>query len=110
MVEQFQKDEKVRVGLTLTAGKAVIFAELYWNPGTMLQAEDRIHRIGQVDSVDIHYLVMSNTVDQYVWPQLLKKLTVLENLGIGTNELKHMRGTPVEAQRQGRLNDFIRKG
>ncbi|KAI5171257.1 SWI/SNF-related matrix-associated actin-dependent regulator of chromatin subfamily A-like protein 1 [Pancytospora epiphaga] len=119
LVDQYQGDDKIRMailsitacstGLTLTAGKAVIFAELYWNPGTMLQAEDRIHRIGQKDSVDIHYLVMSTTVDEYVWPQLLKKLTVLENLGIGKNELKDVRGASSTDQQQCRIDDFISK-
>lgn len=101
MCNSFQSDANVQVallsltaastGLTLTEGKMVIFAELYWNPGTMLQAEDRVHRIGQNTSVNIHYLVARRTIDELVWPHLLKKLNVLESLGIQTNQLKSVK-------------------
>ncbi len=33
----------------------------------LVQAEDRCHRIGQEDSVNVHYLVAPGTADDYIW-------------------------------------------
>lgn len=45
-------------GLNLTQAGTVVFAELYWVPGTIIQAEDRAHRMGtEYSTIDIHYLI-----------------------------------------------------
>lgn len=74
---KFQSDPLTRVallsvtaantGLTLTAATTVLFTELYWNPGQLVQAEDRAHRIGQCDSVNVHYLLAKGTTDDTLW-------------------------------------------
>ncbi|KJH43189.1 protein, SNF2 family [Dictyocaulus viviparus] len=42
------------VGLNLTGGNHLILTDLYWNPAIELQAEDRVHRIGQTKDVHVH--------------------------------------------------------
>jgi SWI/SNF-related matrix-associated actin-dependent regulator 1 of chromatin subfamily A len=76
-VKQFQTDDTCRIavlsitaagtGLTFTAANCVIFAELYWNPGHLRQAEDRAHRIGQKSSVTVQYLIGAGTIDEIIW-------------------------------------------
>ncbi|XP_009801772.1 uncharacterized protein LOC107770343 [Nicotiana tabacum] len=88
LVTDFQEKETIKaavlsikaggVGLTLTAASTVIFAELSWTPGDLIQAEDRAHRIGQVSSVNVCYLLANDTVDDIIWDVVQSKL---ENLG-----------------------------
>ena len=89
-VNRFQDDPKVRLavlslmaagtGLTLTASSTVVFGEMYWVPGVILQAEDRCHRISQTQPVTIYYLLGQETIDTYIHPVLDKKLKVLDNI------------------------------
>jgi len=60
-------------GLTLTASHRVVFAELYWVPAVIQQAEDRTHRIGQQHPVHITRIVANDTVDERVLRCLQKK-------------------------------------
>ncbi|GFO17797.1 swi/snf-related matrix-associated actin-dependent regulator of chromatin subfamily a-like protein 1 [Plakobranchus ocellatus] len=69
-------------GLNLSAANIVVFAELFWNPGILVQAEDRAHRIGQKDSVSVQYLVAQGTADDYIWPLVQGKLDVLGKAGL----------------------------
>ncbi|NXD78762.1 SMAL1 protein, partial [Halcyon senegalensis] len=70
------------MGLTLSAADLVVFAELFWNPGILIQAEDRAHRIGQTSSVNVHYLVAKGTADDYLWPMIQEKIRVLGEAGL----------------------------
>ena len=55
-------------GLTLTACSTLIFGELYWTSGQLLQSESRIHRIGQTETSDVRYtLLLRDTLDDHLF-------------------------------------------
>ncbi|KIH58178.1 helicase protein [Ancylostoma duodenale] len=98
LCQAFQEDPDVEVailsmtaagvGITLTAASVVVFAELHWNPGTLLQAEDRAHRVGQKDSVFVQYLIARNTADDFIWPLVQKKLDVLGQVSLSNDTFR----------------------
>jgi SNF2 family DNA or RNA helicase len=61
------------VGINLTTASYVIFAELDWSPAIHRQAEDRLHRIGQKNTVFAYYLVGNGTLDEHVADILVDK-------------------------------------
>lgn len=65
------------VGLTLTRASTVLFVDLDWTPGNNIQAEDRVHRIGQTaTSIQIVRMVSDHPLDLHV----LNLLSIKEEL------------------------------
>ncbi|KAG8520838.1 SWI/SNF-related matrix-associated actin-dependent regulator of chromatin subfamily A-like protein 1 [Galemys pyrenaicus] len=100
LCQQFQLSERhavavlsitaANMGLTLSSADLVVFAELFWNPGVLIQAEDRVHRIGQSSSVGIHYLMAKGTADDYLWPLIQEKIKVLGEAGLSDANFSEM--------------------
>lgn len=87
-VDVFQNDPKTRViigsigamgsGWTLTAASYVAFTELDWVPGNMSQAEDRLHRIGQTESILVQHLMLNGSFDGKMAKTIVSKQQVIE--------------------------------
>uniref|UniRef100_A0A0R0F7S3 SWI/SNF-related matrix-associated actin-dependent regulator of chromatin subfamily A-like protein 1 n=1 Tax=Glycine max TaxID=3847 RepID=A0A0R0F7S3_SOYBN len=121
LVTDFQEKDAIKaavlsikaggVGLTLTAASTVIFAELSWTPGDLIQAEDRAHRIGQVSSVNIYYLLANDTVDDIIWDVVQSKLENLGQMLDGhENVLEVSASLPVNSpSKQKTIDQYVRK-
>jgi SNF2 family DNA or RNA helicase len=51
------------VGLTLHRASTVVFTDREWSPAANGQAEDRLHRIGQQNAVNVVDIIAANTVE-----------------------------------------------
>ena len=67
-------------GLTLTSSSYVIFFDLHWNPAKIWQAEDRVHRIGQKNKVNIYTFITKNTVEEKIFKKLEEKRVMINNI------------------------------
>ena len=67
------------VGVTLTAARHVVFNDLSWVPSDNLQAEKRVHRIGQKDACFAHYIDGTET-DKHIRKTLFAKLETIEKV------------------------------
>jgi len=61
------------VSITLTIADTVIFVEMDWNVSVNKQAEDRLLRIGQKNSVSVIYTVMDNSIDKLILQKNFEK-------------------------------------
>lgn len=51
------------VGITLTRASTVVFLDRAWSPSMNKQAEDRLHRIGQKNAVQVIDIMAAQTID-----------------------------------------------
>ncbi len=79
MIERFQRGDVPiffatlqagGVGITLHRASTVVFLDRAWSPAMNMQAEDRLHRIGQKNAVQVINIAANDTVDQVVEEKL----------------------------------------
>lgn len=74
------------VGLTLTEANYVFHFDHWWNPATMWQAEDRVHRPGQEHGVNIYSFWVQNTIEERIHQKLLEKGLLFEEVVNGLSD------------------------
>jgi SNF2 family DNA or RNA helicase len=75
-VKQFNEDESISVflvslkaggtGLNLVGADTVIHYDMWWNPAVESQATDRVHRMGQKQSVSAFKLITLGTIEEKI--------------------------------------------
>lgn len=79
--------QAIREGINLFPCNHLLFAELWWNPAKMEQAEDRIWRIGQTRPCFCFYAIGKDTVDEKVFEKLEAKKSLVNTL-IGSEQIE----------------------
>ena len=97
--DSFERDQSRRVmifslraggtGLNLTAASRVIHFDRWWNPAVEIQAEDRVHRIGQTRPVQVFAYLCAGTVEERIAAILEEKKSLFADLidGVPTSSL-----------------------
>lgn len=99
-VDGFQKDPKIQViicsikaagvGITLTASSRVAFVELPWHAADCDQCEDRTHRIGQKNAVQVNYFLGKDTIDEYIYELIESKRGVANDITGTVDDIQRM--------------------
>lgn len=77
------------VGITLTAASDVLFVQMGWTPAEHDQAEDRCHRISQINSVQAYYMICAGTIDEDIYELIQAKRSVVDAVTDGDSEVSH---------------------
>lgn len=83
VVKQFNEDQSIPVflvslkaggtGLNLVGADTVIHYDMWWNPAVENQATDRVHRLGQKNSVSAYKLITLGTIEEKIAEMQKKK-------------------------------------
>ncbi|XP_068653942.1 uncharacterized protein [Aristolochia californica] len=74
------------VGLDFSSAKNVVFVELPKSASEMLQAEDRAHRRGQTNAVNIYIFCAKDSLDESHWRHLNRSLSRVSSMMNGKEE------------------------
>ena len=70
-------------GLNLENSAHLVFMELPWSPGDLIQASDRIYRVTQQRDCTVHVLNAISTIDDTLWARINAKAQVIDRVNSG---------------------------
>lgn len=96
IVKKFNEDESIPIflvslkaggsGLNLVGADTVIHYDMWWNPAVENQATDRVHRIGQKNSVSSYKLITLNTVEEKIVELQKRKSSLVKQIVTSDDE------------------------
>ena len=88
-----------KFGLDIVGADNIVHYGYFYNPATMLQREDRLHRIGQTKVVNVLRPFIKNTVDEGIMELYLSRLKDIQSF---------MDGSDMMSQAKMKRSDFIK--
>lgn len=70
--------DSLKEGVTLHRARRVVMHDLHWVPATMLQAEARIHRLGQTRPTVSTWILVRDSIDEVLAAHLTSKALVID--------------------------------
>lgn len=78
-------------GLNVTGADVVVHYDQLWNPGKMWQREDRLHRIGQTQTVNVLNLLVQDSIDEGMARVLDKRRELFKDIVDGAEDTAIMK-------------------
>lgn len=76
------------LGLNLTRANYVIHMDPWWNPAIEAQATDRVHRIGQKQSVTVYHLIAEGTIEEKIQRLHERKQALVQDI-LESTDMSH---------------------
>lgn len=89
------------VALNLTAASHVYLMDPWWNPAVEMQAQDRIHRLGQYKPIHVTRFVIAGSIEERILKLQEKKLAIFQGtVGKDADALARQRMTSSSCLRE----------
>jgi len=118
IVDEFQNNPNVHFlcgtwqvmgeGRNLTAAGYVIFSDLFWTPANHQQCEERCYgRVGDMHGATSYYVVVKDTIEDWIQDILARKLRVIEQVVEGYDS---DRTVSIASELLSKMKNEMRKG